>query len=100
MFEPEPFEAEWNEAYQGVPVETALLQAELEHLRRHVAGLETDRERERREASETIADFRQRLDQSEQERREKDRQLTALLTDQRQTKRRRWFWRQRRGAGA
>ena len=29
-------------------------------------------------------DLRQRLDQSEQERRDKDRQLTALLTDQRE----------------
>jgi hypothetical protein len=72
---------------QDAPVETTLLRAELEHLRRRVAGIETDRERERQEASETISDLRQRLDQSEQER----RQLTALLIDQRSLKRRRWF---------
>jgi hypothetical protein len=100
VFDPVPVRsgtdgAEGMDAYQGPPVETALLRAELEHLRRRVGGIETDRERERREASETIADLRQRLDQSEQERRDKDRQLTALLTDQRGRKGRRWFWRKR-----
>jgi hypothetical protein len=103
VFDPVPVrsgtdEAEGNDAYQGGQVETALLRAELEHARRHVAGIEGDRERERREASETIADLRQRLDQSEQERRDKDRQLTALLTDQRKREHRRWWWR-RRGEG-
>src|SRR5689334_3440778 len=78
VFDPVPVrsgadEAEWNDTYQAAPVETALLRAELEHLRRRVAGIETDRERERREASETISDLRQRLDQSEEERRDKDR---------------------------
>jgi hypothetical protein len=42
-----------------------------------------------------IEDLRGRLDRSEEERRDKDRQLTALLTDQRQLKRGRWFWRRR-----
>jgi len=37
-----------------------------------------------------IDDLRRRLDQSEHERREKDRRLTALLTDQR-AKPRRWW---------
>jgi hypothetical protein len=53
-------------------------------MRERFSYLEIDRERERREASDTIADLRNRLDQSEQERRDVNRQLTALLTDQRQ----------------
>jgi hypothetical protein len=107
VYEPVPVrngvnEAEWNDAYQAdSAVETALLRAEVEQMRERLASLENDRERERREASDTIADLRRRLDQSEQERRDKDRQLSALLTDQRhqqQPKRRRW-WR-RKGEGA
>jgi hypothetical protein len=65
------------------PVETALLRAEVQQMRERFASLEIDRERDRREASDTISDLRRRLDQSEQERRDKDRQLTALLTDER-----------------
>lgn len=48
-----------------------------------LAALQEERERERRQLEETIADLRRRLDASEQERRQKDQQLTALLTDQR-----------------
>jgi hypothetical protein len=73
----------------GTAGETPVLRREVELLRERVADKES-----------VIEDLRARLDQSEQERREKDRQLTALLTDQRQPKRRRWFWRRRRGAGA
>ena len=51
-----------------------------------------------RETSDTIADLRRRLDQSEQERRDKDRQLTALLTDQRGPERRRRWWQLRKAA--
>jgi hypothetical protein len=77
-------ETVWNDTQQGdSPVETALLRAEVQQMRERFALLEIDREHERREASDTITDLRKRLDQSEQERREKDRQLTALLTDQR-----------------
>jgi excisionase family DNA binding protein len=86
-------EAVWNDTHQAIsPVETALLRAEVEQMRERIASLETDRERERREASETISDLRRRLDQSEQERRDKDRQLTALLTDQRQGRPRHSWW--------
>jgi uncharacterized protein involved in exopolysaccharide biosynthesis len=52
-------------------------------MRERFASLEIDRDRERREASDTITDLRRRLDQSEQERRDVNRQLTALLTDER-----------------
>jgi hypothetical protein len=53
-------------------VETVVLRREVELLRERLADKET-----------VIIDLKERLDQSEQERREKDRQLTALLTDQR-----------------
>lgn len=48
-----------------------------------LAAFQEERERERRQLEETIADLRRRLDSSEEERRKKDQQLTALLTDQR-----------------
>jgi hypothetical protein len=53
-------------------VETEVLRREVQLLRERL----TDKDG-------VISDLRERLDQSEQERREKDRQLTALLTDER-----------------
>ncbi len=77
-------ETVWNDTQQAdSPVETVLLRAEVEQMRERFASLEIDRERDRREASDTITDLRRRLDQSEQERRDVNRQLTALLTDER-----------------
>jgi hypothetical protein len=61
--------------------ETALLRRELEWVRERLA-----------DKDDVIDDLRERLNQSEQERRDKDRQLTALLTDQRKVKPRRWWW--------
>ena len=52
-------------------------------LHRELELLREERERERKQFTSQIDDLRQRLDQSEQERRDKDRQLTALLTDER-----------------
>ena len=66
-----------NSAY-----ETGVLQGQLEQLRERLAVLDTDRERERREAAEQINFLRTQLEQAETERRAKDQQLTALLTDQ------------------
>src|SRR5467141_3754785 len=54
-------------------IEAAVLRREAELLRERLADKDG-----------VISDLRERLDQSEQERREKDRQLTALLTDQRE----------------
>jgi len=54
-------------------VETGMLRREVELLRERLADKDG-----------VISDLKERLDQSEQERREKDRQLTALLTDERQ----------------
>lgn len=77
-------ETAWNDTQQAdSPFETALLRAEVEQMRERFSYLEIDRDRERREASDTITDLRRRLDQSEQERRDVNRQLTALLTDER-----------------
>jgi hypothetical protein len=69
------------------------LRGEVEQLRQRLEALEIDRERERRDTAEHIVDLRRRLDQADAERREKDRQLTALLTDQRpkEPSRRRWW---------
>lgn len=64
------------------PHETGVLGVQVEALREQLA-----RERE------TVSDLRHRLDQSEEERRKAQGQLTALLTDQRPRVRRRvWPW--------
>jgi excisionase family DNA binding protein len=73
--------------------ENEALQSDADLLRREVTLLTTERERERTQLQGRIDDLTRRLDTSEQERREKDRQLTALLTDQSQQTRpkpRRW----------
>lgn len=62
--------------------ENGRLKGELEELRERLAAIDIQHERERQALADQIEDLRRRLDQSEQERRDKDRQLTALLTDQ------------------
>jgi len=59
-----------------------LLRAELAAKDERLDLLLEERERERRQLSERISEIRDQLARSEEERREKDRQLTALLTDQ------------------
>ena len=69
------------------PPEMGGLQVEIAVLRERLSAISREREEGERRyqlAAQQIEDLRQRLDQSEQERRDKDRQLTALLTDQRQ----------------
>ena len=63
--------------------ENGRLQGELQQLRERMAGIDTLHERERQQLADQIEDLRRRLDQSEQERRDQTRQLTALLSDQR-----------------
>ena len=78
--------------------ENGRLQGELQQLRERVSEIDTLHERERQQLADQIEDLRHRLDQSEQERRDQTRQLTALLTDQRQpveplsAEARRGFW--------
>ena len=55
------------------------LEQEVEALHRQIESLNREREREREQLSDQIADLRQRLDQESQER----RSLTAMITDQR-----------------
>jgi hypothetical protein len=77
-------EPELNDTQCSKPsYQQGLLRGAVEQLRERLASVETDRERERREAAEHIADLRRRLDLADAERREKDRQLSTLLTDQR-----------------
>jgi hypothetical protein len=52
-------------------IQTEVLRREVQLLRERIGDKEA-----------VITDLKERLDQSEQERRDKDRQLTALLTDQ------------------
>lgn len=66
----------------GLSFQNGVLQGELKQLRERLAGIDTMHERERRALSDQVEDLRARLDQSERERREKDQQLTALLSDQ------------------
>lgn len=63
--------------------ENGRLQGELKQLRERLAELDAMQERERKQLNEQIEDLRRRHDRADEERREKDRQLTALLTDQR-----------------
>lgn len=67
----------------STPSHTPDLAREIALKEAQLASLHEERERERRQLEETIADLRRRLDTSEEERRQKDQQLTALLTDQR-----------------
>jgi len=66
--------------HPNLAYETGVLHGEVEQLRERLAQIDMERERERREASDQIADLRRRLDQSEQERRDGHRQITALLS--------------------
>ncbi len=68
-----------NETVEGDPKsERQETFSELIELRARVNGLQE----QSKQAQETVEDLRHRLDESERERRDKDRALTALLTDQ------------------
>ena len=60
-------------------VETEVLRVELQQAREQLATLNLERDRERRQAEDVVADLRRRLDVEGEER----RKLTAILTDQR-----------------
>jgi hypothetical protein len=65
-----------------IAIEVLLLRQELAAKDERFAMLQEERERERGQLTERIGELREMLAKAEQERREKDRQLTALLTDQ------------------
>ena len=78
-------EHRFDDSEQGnLRFENGVLRGELNQLRERLAGIDTQHDRERRALSDQIQDLRKRLDQAEQERREKDRQLTTLLSNQRE----------------
>lgn len=63
-----------------IPKDTHLLRLKLESALEKIEALDTERDRERRDAQATIDDLRRRLDQEAEER----RRLTLMLTDQRE----------------
>jgi hypothetical protein len=63
--------------------ENGRLQGELKQLLERMTELDTMHDRERKQLNEQLEDLRRRLDRADEERRDKDRQLTALLTDER-----------------
>jgi hypothetical protein len=86
-----------NGGTPGLQQAGTLSGTEVERLfRERLEALETDRERDRREAADQIADLRRRLDAEAEER----RKLTAILTDQRKpaAEPKGWrFWQRRAG---
>lgn len=93
VFPPASFQNGTEEPDSNVPepsepsdfrFENGRLKGELQELRERLAGIDIQHDRERQQFTDQIEDLRRRLDQSEQERRDKDRQLTAVLTDQRE----------------
>jgi polyhydroxyalkanoate synthesis regulator phasin len=74
----------WNDSQPlNSPSGTGGLAVELQHLRERLSSLEAERHREREQLADQIDDLRRRLDRADDERRDKDRQLTALLTHER-----------------
>lgn len=67
---------------EEIGIELLLLRQQLAAKDERLANLQQERERERGQLTERIGELREMLERAEQERREKDRQLTALLTDQ------------------
>ena len=86
-----------SDVANATPVTHHATHPEMAELRREIAHkdeLLTIEQRERKRDQETIDDLRRQLATSDEERRTTLRQLTALLTDQREPKeppRRRWF---------
>lgn len=74
-----PVNQEDNRSMSSLREETGV---DAQSLRGEVERLQEERERERGQLQETIADLRRRLDQSETERREIQGKFTALLTYQ------------------
>ena len=67
---------------EDIGVELLLLRQELAAKDERLANLQQERDRERGQLTERITELREMLERADQERREKDRQLTAVLTDQ------------------
>jgi FtsZ-binding cell division protein ZapB len=81
-----------NMGHDDTSSDINLLQLEIKVRDEKIAALEAERERERKILQDGVDDLRQRLNQSEEERRRAQAQLTALLTDQRSVAKRRKWW--------
>jgi FtsZ-binding cell division protein ZapB len=78
-------ETEWNDTqHPNSAFEMGVLSGEIEQLRERLTTMQADREQERRAHSDMIDDLRRRLDAADQERREAQTRVAALLTDQRE----------------
>ena len=77
---PSPGDGSGTMARSVTASDTGELRVEVEMLRERLV-----------EKDDVIGDLRRRLDQSEAERRQAQERLTALLTDQRPARRRRWW---------
>ena len=80
-----------NMGHGDTPSDINMLQLEIKMRDEKIAFLQAERERERKILQDGVDGLRHRLDQSEEERRKTQAQLTALLTDQRPDRRRRWW---------
>jgi hypothetical protein len=80
-----------NMGHDDTPSQINLLQLDIKVRDEKIAFLQAERERERKILQDGLDDLRHRLDQSEEERRKTQAQLTALLTDQRPDRRRKWW---------
>ena len=80
-----------NMGHDDTSSDINMLQLEIKLRDEKLASLKAERERERKILQDSVDDLRHRLDQSEEERRKTQAQLTALLTDQRPDRRRRWW---------
>src|SRR5512132_3191354 len=80
-----------NMGHDDTSSDINMLQLEIKMRDEKIAFLQAERERERKILQDGVDDLRHRLDQSEEERRTTQAQLTALLTDQRSDRRRRWW---------
>lgn len=73
--------------------DATLLRREVSLMQQRLEELQQDRERERLDKDRQIDNLNRRLEAADEERRTTLRQLTALLTDQRETTPRRSWWR-------
>ena len=87
-----PASNDGNEALHG---EAGVLRHEVVMLRQRLEESQQDRERERLDKDRQIDSLSRRLEAADEERRTTLRQLTAILTDQRETAQppRRGWWR-------
>ena len=80
-----------NMGHDDTSSDINMLQLEIKVRDEKLASLQAERDRERKILQDAVDDLRHRLDQSEEERRKTQAQLTALLTDQRPNRRRKWW---------